>query len=76
MNTTDHIFPVLPIKHLLNQDSESTTQHKLETGNKPSVSNLRVLFFPCGVKNSTLRAVTKTLNMCHQLQKVSGVYLF
>ena len=44
MYTTDHIFPVIPIKHLENQDGELTTQHKLETGTKPSVSNLCVSF--------------------------------
>ena len=43
--TTDHIFPVLPIKHLVNQDREPNMPHKLETGTKNSVSNLRVLFF-------------------------------
>ena len=29
MYTTDYIFPVLPIKHLVNQDGEPTTPHKL-----------------------------------------------
>ena len=47
MYTIDHIFPVLPIKHLVNQDGESTTPQKLATGTKPSVSQLRVLFCPC-----------------------------
>ena len=42
MYTTDHIFPVLPIKHLVNQDGEPTTPQKLATGTKPSVSNLHV----------------------------------
>ena len=31
MYTTDHIFTVLPIKHLVNQDGEPTTPHKLAT---------------------------------------------
>ena len=35
--TTDNIFPVLPIKHLVNQYGEPTTPHKLETGTKTSV---------------------------------------
>ena len=43
--TTDHIFTVLPIKDLTNEDDNPTTPHKLATGTKPSVSNLRVLFF-------------------------------
>ena len=42
MYTTDHLFPVIPIKHLVNQDGELTTPHKLETGTKISLSNLRV----------------------------------
>ena len=41
MYTTDSIFPVLTIKHLVNQDGEPTTPHKLETVEKPSDSNLR-----------------------------------
>ena len=50
MNTTDHIFPVLPIKDLINKYGDSTTPHKLATGTKPSVSHLRVLFCPCVVQ--------------------------
>ena len=37
MYTTDHIFPVLPIKDLINEDGDPKTSHKLETGTKPSV---------------------------------------
>ena len=37
MYTTDHIFPVLPIKYLINEDGDTTTPHKLATGTKPSV---------------------------------------
>ena len=44
MYTTDNMFPLIPTKHLVNQDSEPTTSHKLATGTKPSVSNLHVLF--------------------------------
>ena len=47
MYTTDQIFPVLPIKYLINEDGDPTTPHKLVTGTKPSVSRLRVLFGPC-----------------------------
>ena len=50
MYKTDHIFPNLPIKHLVNQDGEPTTPHKQETETKPSLSNLHVLLFPCVVK--------------------------
>ena len=46
MYTTYYIFPVLPIKDLINKDGELTTAFKLATGTKPSVSYLRVLFSP------------------------------
>ena len=69
MYTTDHIFPVLPIKDLINKDGNTTTPHKLATGTKPSVSHLRVLFCPCVVRKSTAHVETKTLNVCHQGQK-------
>ena len=69
MYTTDHIFPVLPIKDLINKDGNPTTPHKLATGTKPSVSHLRVLFCPCVVRKATAHIETKTLNMRHQSQK-------
>ena len=47
--TTDHIFPVLPIKDMINKDGEPIKSFKLATGTKPSLSRLRVLFFPCVV---------------------------
>ena len=31
MYTTDHIFPVLPIKYLINEDGDPTTPHKFST---------------------------------------------
>ena len=68
MYTTDHIFPVLPIKDLINEDGDPTTPHKLATGTKTSVSCLRVLFFPCVVRKSTAHVEKKTLNMRHQVQ--------
>ena len=34
MYTTDHILPVIPIKHLANQDGEPTMPHKLATDTK------------------------------------------
>ena len=52
MYTTDHAFPVLPIKDLINKDGEPTMPFKLATCKKPSVSHLRVLFFPCVVPQS------------------------
>ena len=64
MYTTYHIFLVLPIKYLINEDGDPTTAHKLATGTKPSVSHLHVLFFPCVVRKSTAHVETKTLNMC------------
>ena len=39
------------------------------TGTKPSVSHLRVLFCPCVVRKATAHVETKTLNMHHQAQK-------
>ena len=69
MYTIDHIFPVLPIKDLINEDGNPTTPHKLATGTKPSVSHLRVLFCPCVVRKDTAHVETKTLNMRHQAQK-------
>ena len=69
MYTTDHIFPYLPIKDLINEDGDMTTPHKLATGTKPSVSHLRVLFFPCVVRKATSHDDKKALNMRHQSQK-------
>ena len=66
---TDHIFPVLPIKYLINEGGDPTTPYKLATGKKPPVSHLRVLFCPCVVRKATAHVETKTLNMCHQAQK-------
>ena len=37
MYTADNIFPVLPIKHLVIQNGELATPHKLATGKEPSV---------------------------------------
>ena len=69
MYTTYHIFPVLPIKHLINKDGDPTTPHKLATATKPSVSHLRVLFCPCVVWKATANVEIKALNMGHQAQK-------
>ena len=64
MYTTDNIFLVLPIKDLISKDGEPTTTFKLATGTKPSVSRLRVLFFPCVLWKATEKVYKKALNMC------------
>ena len=69
MYTTDHTFPVVSIKHLVDHDSEPTMTHKLATGKKTSVSNLRVLFFPCVLLKATAHVDTKALIMRHQSPK-------
>ena len=69
MYITDHIFPVLPIKYIIKEDGDPTTPHKMETGTKPLVAHLRVLFCPCVVRNATAHVETKTLNMRHQAKK-------
>ena len=69
MYTIYHIFPVVPIKNIINEDGNPTTPQKLATGTKPSVSNLCVLFCPCVVRKATAHVETKTLNMSHQAQK-------
>ena len=53
MYTYRHIFPVLPIKNLLNQDGEPTTPCKLETVTKPSVYNIRCIFSSFYVRKAT-----------------------
>ena len=69
MYTEDHIFQVQPIKDLINEYGETTTPFKLVTCTEPSVSHLRVLFFPCVVQKSTAHVKKKVLNLCHQGQK-------
>ena len=74
--TTDHIFPVLPIKDLINKDGEPNTPFKLATGTKPLVSHVRVLFCLCIVRKDTAHVGTKALNMSHQAQKVfRGIFV-
>ena len=69
MYTIDHIFPVLPIKDIINKYSDPTTSFKLATGKKLSVSHLRVLFCPCVIQKATAHVDKKALTMCHQAQK-------
>ena len=66
--TTDHIFPVLKFKYLINEEDMPTTSFKLATGTKTSVSHLRVLFCPCVVPKATAHVDKKALNMCHQVK--------
>ena len=53
MYTAYIIFPVLPIKDLINEDGDTKTPHKLATGTKLSVSHLRVLFCRSVVRKAT-----------------------
>ena len=64
-----NIFLVLPIKYMINKDSDTATLFKLVTGTKPSVSHLRVIFCPCVVRKATAHVNKKELNMRHQAQK-------
>ena len=69
MYTTDHIFPINPIKDLINKYGKPTTPFKLATGTKPSVSHLCLLFCPCVVRKATANFSKKALNMRHQAKK-------
>ena len=69
MYTTDHIFPVLPIKDMINEDSDTTTPFKLATGTQPSLSHLCILFCPCVVRKASAHVDKKALNMRHKVQK-------
>ena len=69
MHTKDHIFPVLPIKDMINEDSKPTTPFKLATVTQPSVSHLCVIFCPCVVRKDTAHVDKKALNLRHQAQK-------
>ena len=69
MYTTYHIFLVLPIKDMINEDGDPTTPHALATRTKPTVSHLRNIFCPCVVQKATANVETEALNMCHRPQK-------
>ena len=66
--TEDHIFPLLPIKYLINEDGERTTQFNFATGTKTSISYLRVLCCPCFVRKATTHVGKKAVKMRHQSQ--------
>ena len=65
MYSTDHIFPVIPIKKLVNQDGEPTTPRKLEMGKKPLVSHPWYLLCARAIKKATAHSDKYSLNMCH-----------
>ena len=69
MYTTGFIFPVIPIKHFVNHDSEPNMSHKLTNGTKTSVSNLMVLLSPCVVQKATTHIDKKLLNIRHRSQR-------
>ena len=76
MYTPDHIFPVLPIKDLINEDVKPTTPYKLAIGMKTSVFHLRVLFYPFVVQSFTAHIRTKELNKYHKAKNgFSGVFV-
>ena len=66
----------IPIKQLVNQDSEPTIPHKLETGTKPSIIKLTCFIFPCVVQNTTAHFKTKAVNVRHQSHKCfPGIFI-
>ena len=69
MYTIYHIFLVITIKYLINEDGNPATPFKLATGTQPSVSHLRVLFCPYVVRKATAHVDKKALNIFHQAQK-------
>ena len=76
MYTTDHIFPVRPIKDMINKDGDLTTPYKLATCTKTfSITFTRVIF-PCVVQKATSHIGKKALNMRQQAQKVfRGIFV-
>ena len=76
MYKTHHLYPVIPINNLVNQDGKTTTPHKMATGAKPSVLNLRVLLCPYVVQKANAHVYGKALNIHHQSQKGFGISLW
>ena len=77
MYTAYYIFPILPIRELINEDDKPTTPFKLATGMKPSGSHLSILCCPCVVRKYTENIGTKALNMRHQVQKgFRGIFVW
>ena len=50
--TTSHIFPVLPIKHLGNENGEPTTPHKLATEKTFSIKPTCFILSMCFMKSN------------------------
>ena len=76
MYSKDHIFPVLPIKYLMNEEINPTTPFKLAASTKLSVSHLRVLFCPYVLWKATSQVGKKALNIHHQTQKgFCGIFI-
>ena len=76
MYTADHIFLILPIKYLINEDGNITRPFKLATGTKPSISHLHVLFYPCVLQKDTAHVGTEVLKIRHQAQKCfQGIFV-
>ena len=73
--TSYHIFPLLPIKDLINKDGDPTTPFKLATGTKSSILYMRILFCPCFVRKDTAHVGSKTLIIRNQVQNVFRVIL-
>ena len=69
MYKANPIFPVLPIKDLINKDGEPTTPFKFSTGKKHSVSHLCVLFCPCVVRKSTRHVEKKVFKYASPSEK-------
>ena len=64
--TTDDVFPVIEIKHMVDQDSEPTTLHELANGTKHLVSHRCVSFYLIFVRKATTHLEPKVLNVCHK----------
>ena len=73
--TADNIFPVLPIKDLINKDGKPTTSFKLATDMKPSITHLHVLFCPGVLQKATSRIGTKALKCITKRKRVFLVSL-
>ena len=72
----DHIFLLLPIKSLIKLYGKPVTPFKLETGMKPLVSHLRVLFCLFVVRKYTAHVGTKSLNISQQAQNYfQGIFV-
>ena len=54
--TADHVFPNIPIKDLINEDTDPTTPYELATGMKPTVLKFtRVILSMCCIESYCTR---------------------